>query len=160
MVPGAQIIVLKEVVECKQMPPWHSREGMVGRGPEWGPLKHEIQDRGPSIWGPRPLLAESRGFMCYVLKSPKCSSHQVFSRNGRYPAGSSCLDSPLCGLGLILQPVRSMLPIKYTFPPRLAINQPKILKEIVVNLVSDTSLISFQLLNKYFNRCACLSSTF
>lgn len=60
------------------MPPWCSGEGMAGRGPEWDPLKHEIQDRGPSSWGTRALLAESRGSMCYVLGAPSAVPIRTF----------------------------------------------------------------------------------
>lgn len=55
----------------------------VGGKPEWGPLKHEIQDSGPSGWGSRAPLAESKGCVCYALE-PQVQFPPGLPRSGRY----------------------------------------------------------------------------
>lgn len=96
----------------------------------------------------RALLAESRGCVRYVLGAPSA-----------VPIGISQEWQVLCWLQLPgFYPLWSRtyslasqkLPVKYGFPPRLAINCSKNVKETVVNWVSDTSLLCFHLLYKVF----------
>lgn len=151
--------VSKEVVGSRQIPPWSYGEGMAGKGPEWGPLKNGFLNGGPSGRGPGAGLAESRGCACDILGAPSAIPMRI-SRNGRWLAGLGCLGSPLCGLGLILSPVRSLLPIKYAFPLSVAINSSKNTKKLwfIWFLILPSSPSSFCI--KYFNRYACLASTF
>lgn len=132
--------------EAGRYPPRYCGGGITGKGPEWGPLKNEFLNGGPSGWGAG--LAERRGCVCDILGAPS-NSHEDFQE---WQVTCWLLLPAFSPLWSRLDSLASQKYVTHNIclPTQFSHELFEKYKETVVPLVPGTSLISFQLLCKVF----------